>query len=107
MTATTKVTPIKASLLFTKAVPADLYTFAGSVYTGMNGNADYPTPPVDMTTFKTAIDLYGTLVSAALDGGKKVLAERNHQGGVLIKILRQLAHYVEAACKDEMRTFTS
>ncbi len=102
-----KVTPIKVSLAFVQAAPADLYTFASSVYTGMNGNAAYPTPPFDMPSFKTAIDAYDTLVAAALDGSKKVLTQRNHQGEVLIKILRQLAHYVEAACKDDMTTFNS
>jgi hypothetical protein len=107
MTSTTKVTPIKASLAFVKAVPADLYTFAGSVYSGMNGNAAYPNPPVDMPTFKTAIDTFDTLLAAALDGSKKVLTQRNHQGEVLIKILRQLAHYVEAACKDDVTIFSS
>jgi hypothetical protein len=107
MTSTTKVTPIKASLAFVKAVPADLYTFAGSVYRGMKSNAAYPNPPVDMPTFKTAIDTFGTLNAAALDGSKKVLTQRNHQGGGLIKILRQLVHYVEAACKDDMTIFSS
>src|SRR5712671_4304615 len=107
MTSTTKVTPIKASLAFVKAVPADLYTFAGSVYSGMNGSAAYPTPPVDMPTFKTAIDTYGTLNAAALDGSKKVLTQRNHQGEGLIRILRQLVHYVEAACKDDETIFSS
>jgi Fibronectin type III domain len=102
-----KVTLIKASLAFVKAAPGDLYTFASSVHSGMNGNTAYPNPPVDMPTFKTAIDVYDTLVTAALDGSKKVLTQRDHQGGVLIRILRQLAHYVEGACKDDMTTFTS
>lgn len=101
------MTPIKASLTFVKAVPAVLYTFACSVYNGMNGNAAYPNPMVDMPTFKTAIDTFNTLLAAALDGGKKVLTERNHQGEVLIQILRQLAHYVESACKDDVTIFSS
>src|SRR5437660_6193715 len=101
MTTQVKVTPIKVSLAFVKAVPADVYTFASSVYSGMNGNAAYSNPPVDMPTFKTAIDTYGTLLAAALDGSKKVMTQRNHQGGVLIKILRHLAHYVETACQED------
>jgi len=107
MTSKPRVAPIKASLAFVWAAPADLYVFAGSVYSGMNGNAAYPTPPVDMPTFKAEIDTFGTLLPAALDGSKKVLTRRNHQGGVLIKVLRQLAHYVEAACNDNVTTFTS
>src|SRR5262245_21858608 len=90
MSTKTKVMPIKPSLSFVKAAPADLYTFASSVYSGINGNAAYPNPPVDMPTFKTAIDRYDTLLAASLDGSKKVLTERDHLGGVLIKILRQL-----------------
>src|SRR5579883_2120055 len=107
MTTKPRVTPIKASLQFVYAAPADLYTFAGSVYSGMNGNAAYPNPPVDMPAFKTDIDLYGSLVTAALDGSKKILTQRNHQAEVLIKALRQLAHYVEAACNNNLPTFTS
>jgi hypothetical protein len=107
MTTQPKVTPIKTSLAFVKAAAGDLYTFASSVYNGMNGNAAYSSPPVDMPTFKAAIDMFDTLLAAALDGSKKVLSQRNHQGGVLIKILRQLAHYVESACKDDMTIFGS
>jgi hypothetical protein len=104
---TKRVTPIKAALTFVRAAAADLYTFGSSVYAGMNNNPAYSNPPVDMPTLKAALDGYDTLIAAALDGGKKVLIARNHQGEVLIKILRQLAHYVEAACKDDMTTFTS
>jgi hypothetical protein len=101
------VTPIIVSLAFVKAVPADLYTFGSSVYAGMLNNPAYTNPPVDMPTFKSTLDGYDTLLAAALDGSKKVLAQRNHQGEVLIKVLRQLAHYVEANCKDDMTTFVS
>ena len=106
-TSVTKVTPIKVSLLFVTAAPADLYTFAGSVYSGMNGNAAYPTPPVDMLTLKAAVDAYDTLLAAALDGSKKVLVQRNHQGEALIKILKELAHYAGQASKDDMTIFAS
>jgi hypothetical protein len=107
VTTTKKVTPIKASLVFTKAAPADLYTFGCSVYTGFNNNPAFPQPPVDMATLKSTLDGYNTLVVAALDGSKKVLVQRNHQGVVLIKILKELAHYAEVASKDDMTIFTT
>ena len=106
-TTTKKVTPIKVSLAFVQAAPADLYTFGSSVYAGMLNNPAYTTPPVDMPTLKSTLDGYDTLNVAALDGGKKVIAQRHHQGEALIKILRQLAHYVEANCKDDMTIFAS
>jgi len=107
MTQKAKVKPIKASLAFTQLMPANLYTFGCSVYAGVNNNPAYSQPPVDMPTLKSTLDGYNTLIAAALDGSKKVLAQRNHQGEVLIKILKQLAHYVESACKDDMTIFTS
>jgi hypothetical protein len=102
-----KATPIKASLAFASLMPANLYTFGCSIYAGLNNNPAYPQPPVDMPTLKSALDGYNTLIAAALDGSKKVLTQRNHQGEVLMKILKQLARYVEQACKDDMTIFTS
>jgi len=91
---------------FTKTAPTELLARGNAVYTGITTNtADYPNPPVDMATLKAALDIYSSTITAALDGGSKAIAERNHQGEVVIKILRQLAHYVEAACKDDMPTF--
>ena len=107
MTKKPKVTPIKASLAFASLIPANLYTFGCSVYAGLNNNPAYHQPPVDMPTLKSALDGYNTLIAAALDGSKKVLTQRDHQGGVLIKILKQLARYVGEECKDDMTIFTS
>ena len=44
-----------------------------------------------MPMFKAAIDSFAAAVDAALDGGKKAIAERNRQQEVVIKMLRQLA----------------
>jgi hypothetical protein len=107
MTKKATLPPIKASFAFIQLAPADLYQFGCSIYAGVNNNPAYPQPPVDMPTLKSTLDGYNTLIAAALDGGKKVLAERNHQGEVLIKLLKQLAHYVESAAKDDITTFTS
>ena len=102
----TKTKPIKAMLGFIKAGPTAILARATAVYTGINADpTDYPMPPVDMATLKGAIDTYSSKITAALDGGKKAIAERNHQGEVVIKILRQLGHYIEANCKDDMTIF--
>src|SRR5262249_32270418 len=44
-------------------------------------------------------------ITASLDGGKKAIADRDHQEQVVIKMMRQLSHYAEIACKDDMPTF--
>ena len=75
---TTTATPktIKAVLGFTKTTDDALVTFVNTVYSGMNGNTAYPTPPVDMPTFEAAIVSLTSLVAAAADGGKKAAAGR-------------------------------
>ena len=103
----TKVKPIKAQLAFTKVAPPDVLFRANAVYAGMFNNPAYSTAPVDMGTFKADIDGLSAAITAALDGGKKAIADLRHQVEVVIKALRQLGHYVEAACKDDMTIFMS
>ena len=103
----TKTKPIKAMLGFAKTAAADILARANAVYSGMNGDTDYSTPPVDMATFKGAIDIFSSKITAALDGGKKAIAERNRLGQVLIKTLRHLGKYVEMTSKDDMTMFLS
>ena len=54
-----------------------------------------------------AIDDYSAALTAALDGGAKATAQRNAAAETLCRMLRQLAHYVEANCNDDLTTFLS
>ena len=102
----TKVKPIKASLGFKKVVAGDVVSRATAVLDGLFADKDdYGTPPVDQATFKTEIDTLSAAMAAALDGGKKAIAAREHQKEVVIKSLRQLGHYAEENCKEDMNTF--
>src|SRR5437879_11855862 len=101
----TKTKPIKAKTGLTKTAPADVLSSANAVLNGISADtADYPNPSVDMATFKANIDTLSSDITAALDGGKKAIAQRNHQVEVVIRMFRQLAHYVEANCKDDVTT---
>ena len=102
----TKAKPIKALGGYNKKSPAENLAFANAVHSGMfTDPVDFPAPPVDEATFKGAIDTLSTKITAALDGGKKAIAERNHQEQVVIRMMRELAHYAEQACKDDLTTF--
>ena len=102
----TKPKPIKALGGYNKKSPAENLAFANAVHSGMfTDPVDFPAPPIDEATFKGAIDTLSTKITAALDGGKKAIAERNHQEQVVIKMMRELAHYAEQACKDDLTTF--
>src|SRR6266576_7018747 len=102
----TKTKPIRAIGGYNKKSPADNLAYANAVHSGIfTDPADYPMTPVDEATFKGAIDTLSTKITAALDGGKKAIAERNHQEQVVIKMMRQLGRYAEEVCKDDMPTF--
>ena len=103
----TNTKTIKAAVSFTKTTPADILSRANAVYAGLQGNPAYPNPPIDLSVLKAAIDGYSSCIAEALDGGKKAIAQRNHQGVAVIKMLRQLGHFVEANCRDDMTIFRS
>jgi hypothetical protein len=60
-----------------------------------------------MAVFKTAIDLFNTLVTDALDGGKKTISAKRKQREVVVKMATQLGHYVEAASNNDLATFNT
>ena len=94
---TDKVKKIKASLNLTKLSDADLLKRLDAILVSMTNNPAFPSPPVDLATFKTVIDSYNTLTTDALDGGKKTISAKRKQREVVIKMATQLGHYAEAA----------
>jgi hypothetical protein len=86
---------------------ADLVSRCNAVHDGMLNNSAYPSPPIDMPAFKTAIDAYAASIAAALDGGKAAITARDKHRADMIIMLRQLGHYVEVASKGDMNTFVS
>ena len=101
------VKKIKAVLGFGKVPDANLLKQLDAMIAGMTGNTAFSTPPVDMATFKTAVDTYDTMVTDALDGGKKAISAKQKQRAVVIKLATQLGHYVEAASNNDLATFNT
>lgn len=102
-----KIHTIKPGTGFVGMTDADLLQLLNKVHDSLLNNPAYPTPPVDLAAFKTAIDTYTASVSAALDGGKTATATRNKNRSDVMLMLRLLGHYVEANCKNDMPTFLS
>ena len=100
---------IKAVTGFRNMKPDAVYSAANAIYTGLNGNAKIPAPPApfDLATLLAANQALSAANSAALDGGRKAMAQRNHQKEVVVKLLDQLANYVQSNCKDDMTIFLS
>jgi hypothetical protein len=98
---TTKPTPITISSDYTYLAPEGLVPQATNVYTHVKDNSTFPNSPVDLTVFKTTIDNLSTWIVYAQDGGKKAIAEKNRLALEVLKMMRQLAHYVLAVAKDD------
>ena len=107
MTTTQNVKKIKAILGFQKTSDADLLKVLNTVHDSMSSNPAYPSPPVAMADFKTAIDSFSTLVFDAEDGGKRAINAMRKQRATVVKMVTLLGHYVEAMCNDDLATFNS
>jgi hypothetical protein len=102
-----KTKKVKAVLGFGKMSDADLVKRMDAIRDGMTGNAAFPNPPVDMASYKTAVDTYNTLVTEALDGGKKAVSAKQKQREVVIQMTTLLGHYVEVASNNDLATFNT
>src|SRR5713101_5357352 len=76
-------------------------------YDGLKDNPAFVNPPIPLDVFKAAIDTYASTIAHAADGSKKVIIERKKQRAALIKMVRQLGHWVEANCKEDLGIFKS
>jgi hypothetical protein len=86
----------------------DLLARLNAVHDSMSNNPNYPSPPIDMPGFKSAIDAFTAAAAAAVnDGGKLSIVERDKRRKDAIIMFRLLGHYVEGACTNEMTTFVS
>ena len=78
---------------------------ATAIQTNMTGNVHFPSPPADLAALKTSIDTLSALIAQALDGSKKVIAQKHKQRDVVIRMLRMLGRYVEVASNGDMAIF--
>src|ERR1700746_2658411 len=100
---TTKKQPtIKAATGFRIMKPEVVFTTSQAIYDALNGNANIPAPPApfDLPTLLAANQALSAATSAALDGGKTAVAQRNHCKEVVVRLLDLLASYVQAGCNN-------
>ena len=90
---------------FANVADADVVSRAANIQTQMTGNTNFPNPPADLAALKTAIDAFSGLIAQALDGSKKVIAQKNKQRLVVTKMLKLLGRYVEVTSNGDMAVF--
>src|SRR5437773_6156075 len=102
MTTPMKIKPLDS---FSNVSDADVVSRSTNIQTSMTSNPHFPNPPADLAALKTAVDTFSALIAQALDGSKKVIAEKNKQREVVIKMVRLLGRYVEVTSKADMEIF--
>jgi len=78
-----------------------------AVVTKMTGNSNFQNLPLDLATFKTDIESVSALISEALDGSQKIIAQKNKQRQVVTKSLKLLTRFVEVHSNGDMAIFKS
>jgi hypothetical protein len=74
------------------------------VVTSMTDNVDiYPTPMPPLSEVQTGLDKFSNAVAVAATGTSADIIYRKNQRLVLMNLLRQLASYVQVACKGDMQ----
>src|SRR5439155_24979782 len=102
MTTPMKIKPLDG---FSNVSDADVVSRCTNIQTSMTGNPHFPIPPADLAALKTAIDTFSAFIAQALDGSKKVIAEKYKQCEVVIKLVWLLVRYVEVTSNGDMAIF--
>ena len=85
---------LRVKLTYSGLPHTEVATEAVAVVNGLANNPKLQNPPISPADLKAQVETYATLIAAANDGGKKVMIERNKQRAVVVKMLRQLGHWV-------------
>src|SRR5438105_1143526 len=92
---------IRVKLGYNGLTDKDVATQGVAVVDGMTNSLQLANPPINPADLKTQVEAFASLIAAAADGSKKAITERKKQRAVVVKMLRQLGHWVEAHCDDD------
>src|SRR5258708_34970984 len=102
-----KVVTIKPLEGYTAMPDPDVVHRGTAVQTGLTGNSNFQNLPVDLAVLKTNIDSFSALIAEALDGSKKVIAQKNKQREAVVKMLLVLGRFVQVHSDGDRAIFTS
>jgi hypothetical protein len=99
---------IKPSVSFlTTDSDALLITDTGSIITALTGNPSYTTPAPTLAAIQAALDTFVAAVADAANGGVTLTSIKNDKRADLVVLLRELASYVQVACKGDLTVLLS
>jgi hypothetical protein len=84
----------------------DVLKRSTNVVDGVGAHTDvFTAPPIAPTDLKTQNDTFSGLMAQAVDGSKKIIAQRNKVRHTIITDLRILGRYVQKVADGDMATF--
>ena len=88
---------------------AQLIADVGSIITGLTGNTSYTTPAPTLAAVTTALNAFTTALADidSAGGGVTLTATKNDKRADLVALLRELASYVQVACKGDLTVLLS
>jgi hypothetical protein len=100
---------VKVKMGFGNLPDKDAVILAGNVVTGLPNTFDLKTlvAPVDPGGLKGAHDDLVAAIEAAVQGGPKQTADKNHKRKIVDGMLEKLAHFVQIHCDNDLKTILS
>jgi len=100
------ITKPSISFLTTDSDP-ELIVDVGGILTGMTGNASYTTPSPTLPVVTAALTAFSDAETAALGDGVVLTATKKDKRADLAALVRDLASYVQVACKGDLTVLLS
>jgi hypothetical protein len=85
----------------------ELIVDVGGTVTGLTGNPSYPAPAPTLADVTAALNAFTTAVNDAAGGGVVLTATKNDRRADLVALVRELASYVQVACKGDLTVLMS
>ena len=93
----------KASISFLNdATDSQLISDTSGIVQALTANAIYPTPTPTLAAVSTALAAFTHALAAAAEGGIPLTLAKNDARAALAGLLRELASYVQLACKGDL-----
>jgi hypothetical protein len=102
MTTKVKQPPLHIALGVSGVSDSDFAAEVLAAHDGVKAHPEFfPTPP-DLDAFMASIQSFEGSIAGAQNGGKTAVSAKNKARAATTKLWRQLGHYVEANCKDDI-----
>ena len=102
MTTKIKQAPLHIALGYSGYTDSEIIVDALAGHDGVKAHPELFSNPPDLDLFFNTIQSFEAARTAAQDGGRKAVSQKNKLRAATIKLMRQLGHYVEANCKDDI-----